>query len=73
MVRLATAKPSTSRANKMLEGRYKYGGAVKQSRYEIVHRYGKWRVMDTHTNKMLIKVNSRALAETYLRLLGEEQ
>jgi hypothetical protein len=50
-----------------------YGGVVKQSRYEIVHRYGKWRVMDTHTNKMLIKVNSRALAETYLRLLGEEQ
>jgi len=50
-----------------------YGGAVKQNRYEIVHRYGKWRVIDTHTNKVLIKVNSRALAETYLKLLGEGQ
>jgi hypothetical protein len=53
----------------MLEGRYKYGGG----RYEIVHRYGKWRVIDTIENKVLIKVNTKALAETYLRLLGEEQ
>jgi hypothetical protein len=55
----------------MLDGRYLYGVAVKQSRYEIVHRYGKWKVVDTFENKVLIKVNSRALAETYLRLLGE--
>jgi hypothetical protein len=53
----------------MLEGRYKFDDS---KRYEIVHRYGKWRVIDTYTNTMLIKVNSRALAETYLRLLGED-
>jgi len=41
-------------------------------RYEIVHRYGKWRVMDTHTNTMLTKVNTKQLAEAYLRLLGDE-
>jgi hypothetical protein len=50
-----------------------YGGAVKQNRYEIKWRYGKWRVIDTHTNTVLTKVNTKALAETYLRLLGEEQ
>ncbi len=45
----------------------------KFARYVIVHRYGKWRVMDTHTNTILTKVNTKELAETYLRLLGEEQ
>ena len=42
-------------------------------RYKIKWRYGKWRVIDTHTNTVLIKVNTKELAETYLRLLGEEQ
>ena len=42
-------------------------------RYAIVHRYGKWRVIDTYTNTVLIKVNTKELAKTYLRLLGEEQ
>jgi hypothetical protein len=46
---------------------------VDKPRYEIVHRYGKWRVFDTFDNKVLIKVNTKALAETYLRLLGEGQ
>jgi hypothetical protein len=54
-----------------LDPRATYGGAVKQNRYEIKWRYGKWRVIDTHTNTVLIKVNTKALAETYLRLLGE--
>ena len=40
-------------------------------RYEIKWRYGKWRVIDTHTNTVLTKVNTKELAETYLRLLGE--
>jgi hypothetical protein len=40
-------------------------------RYVIVQRYGKWRVIDTAEMKVLVKVNSRELAETYLRLLQE--
>jgi hypothetical protein len=28
--------------------------------------------MDTHTNTVLTKVNTKQLAETYLRLLGDE-
>lgn len=48
-----------------------YGGAVKQNRYVILHRYGKWRVVNTHTNTVLTKVNTKELAETYLRLLGD--
>lgn len=42
------------------------------SRYYIVQRYGKWRVIDLETRKILVKVNTKALAETYLRLLGED-
>ena len=60
----------------MLGEKYKYGWSdprmPKFARYEIVHRYGKWRVMDTHTKTILIKVNTKELAETYLRLLGED-
>lgn len=48
------------------------GQWVYIDRYKIKWRYGKWRVIDTHTNKMLIKVNTKELAETYLRLLGED-
>lgn len=69
------AKPFTSRIEvfgKWTDPRAAYGGAVKQNRYEIVHRYGKWRVIDTHTNVVLTKVNTKQLAETYLRLLGDE-
>ena len=63
----------------MDEGRYSYGytdsriayGAVKQERYELVHRYGKWRVMDTTTNKMLTQASTKELAEAYLKLLRE--
>ena len=68
------AKPFTSKIEvfgKWTEPRAAYGGAVKQNRYEIVHRYGKWRVIDTHTNTVLTKVSTKALAETYLRLLQE--
>ena len=54
----------------MLGGRYKFDDS---KRYTIKVRYGKWRVIDTYTNTVLIKVNTKALAETYLRLLGEEQ
>ena len=61
----------------MLGEKYKYGWSDPRMpkfgpRYEIVHRYGKWRVMDTHTNTILTKVNTKELAETYLRLLGED-
>jgi hypothetical protein len=45
--------------------------APRKPRYAIVHRYGKWRVIDTAEMKVLVKVNSRELAETYLRLLQE--
>jgi len=41
-------------------------------RYYIVHRYGKWRVIDLETRKVLVKVNTLQLAQTYLRLLGED-
>jgi hypothetical protein len=42
-------------------------------RYFIVHRYGKWRVIDLETRKVLVKVSTKELADTYLRLLGDEQ
>ena len=54
----------------MLEGRYKFDDS---KRYKIKMRYGKWRVIDTYTNTVLTKVSTKELAETYLKLLGEEQ
>lgn len=49
-----------------------YGEATPKPRYEIKWRYGKWRVIDTHTNAVLTRVSTKDLAETYLRLLGDE-
>jgi hypothetical protein len=45
--------------------------APRKPRYEIVQWRGKWKVVDTVEMKVLVKVNSRELAETYLRLLQE--
>lgn len=49
-----------------------FGVSTPNPRYEIKWRYGKWIVIDTHTNTALTKVNTKELAETYLRLLGED-
>ena len=74
MARLTMAKPFTSKIEvfgKWTDPRAIYG--AREPRYVVVQRYGKWRVIDTYTHTVLTKVNSRALAEVYLRLLGEEQ